>query len=107
MQPDQDLKRLDEMIASLSASHDAAPWDLLLDRLRTARRYLLSSGSGEYKFALEQAMESVGWIPDKTARAGTKKTLRNLMDSEASTAPQSKANGAAYALPSVAPAPVA
>jgi hypothetical protein len=107
MQQDEDLKRIDEMIATVSDSHDAAPWDLLLDRLRTARRYLLSSGSGEYKFALQQAMESAGWIPDKTVRAGTKKTLRSLMDSETSTAQRSTAGGIAYASPSAAPAPVA
>jgi hypothetical protein len=104
MRPDQDLRQLDEAIASLSGSHDAAPWDHLLDRLRTARRYLLGASPGEYKFTLQQAVDSVACIPDKTARAEAKKMLRNLMDSEAPSEGRSTGQSGAPLLPRVAPA---
>lgn len=82
MQQDEHLKCLDEMIADLGSSHDAAPCDLLLEHLQAARRYLLGSMPGEYGLCLRQANESVAFIPDKTAGAETRKILRRLIGSE-------------------------
>lgn len=73
MQQDERLKCLDEMIADLGGSHDAAPFDLLLEHLQAARRYLLGSMPGEYGLCLQQANESVASLPAKTAGIETKK----------------------------------
>ncbi len=82
MQQDERLKCLDEMIADLGGSHDAAPFDLLLEHLQAARRYLLGSMPGEYGLCLRQANESVAFIPDKNAGTETKRILRRWIDSE-------------------------
>jgi len=83
MQPDQDLKCLDETIASLGRSRDAARYDLLLEHLRAARRYLLAATRNEYRFCLQQAVESLFVIDDKAARLETKTVLQRLLGSDA------------------------
>ena len=83
MQQDEDLKCLDELIAAVGGSHDAAPTDLLLEHLRATRRYLLGSTRAEYCFCLEQAKESVFAVRDKTARIEIKATLQSLIASGA------------------------
>jgi hypothetical protein len=57
---------------------------------------------GEYRFAVERALESVACLPDKTARTETKKMLRSLIESEAPEQRRSTA-GAGLAIPSAAP----
>jgi hypothetical protein len=81
MQPDQDLKCLDETIASLGRSHDMAPCDLLLEHLRAARRYLLAATRDEYRFCLQQAVDSLFVVEDKTSRLETKAVLQRLLGS--------------------------
>jgi hypothetical protein len=105
MQQDKDLECLDEMIADLGRSKDAVPWDLLLEHLQAARRYLLGSMPREYSLSLQQARESVALIPDKIARSETKKILRSLIDSKCqnSNGPRPPALGMRYP----APAPLA
>ena len=103
MQPDQDqdLNILDEMIADLGGSKAAASCDLLLEHLQAARRYLLGSMPGEYRWCLEQARESVNFIPEKAEGTQTKKSLRYLIDSEAPK--QRRSMAARAARPSPAP----
>jgi hypothetical protein len=103
MQPDNDLKRLDETIARLASTHDAAPCDLLLEHLRAARRYKLGSMPGEYKFSLQQAIDAVYVITNESARIETKSILGSLIHSEVSQPQRSIVAGAAYALASPAP----
>jgi hypothetical protein len=78
VQQDQDLKCLDETIASLGR-HDAAPCDLLLEHLRAARRYLLAATRDEYRFCLQQAVDSLLAIRDKAARLEMKTILQRLL----------------------------
>ncbi len=99
MQQDEDLKILDEMIADLGGSCAAAACDLLLEHLQAARRYLLGSMPGEYRFCLQQARESVAFIPEKVAGNETKKILRYLIDSEVPSQRRSTASGAGHPLP--------
>ena len=107
MQQDEDLKCLDEMIADLGGSHDAAPCDLLLEHLQAARRYLLGSMPGEYSLCLQQASESVALIPDKIARIERKKILRRLISPEMPQQRRSRTASPGHAVPSPAPlAPV-
>jgi hypothetical protein len=103
MQQDQDLKILDEMIADLGGSSAAAACDLLLEHLQAARRYLLGSMPGEYSLCLQQARESVAFIPEKSAGTETKKMLRYLIDSEVPKRQRSTAAGAGHPLRSPAP----
>ncbi len=105
MQQDEDLKILDEMIADLGGSSAAPACDLLLEHLQAARRYLLGSMPGEYTFSLQQARESVAFIPEAAAGTEAKKILRYLIDSEAPKQRRSKAASAGPPLPS--PVPVA
>ena len=82
MQLDEDLKILDEMIADLVGSNAAATSDLVLEHLQAARRYLLGSMPGEYSLCLQQARESLAFLPEKVAGTKTKNSLRYLIDSE-------------------------
>jgi hypothetical protein len=88
MQPDQDLKCLDETIASLGRSRDAAPCDLLLEHLRAARRYLLAATRDEYRFCLQQAVDSLFVIEDRASRLETKTILQRLLGLDATGAPK-------------------
>ena len=85
MQPNNDLKSLDDMIAGLggavSGRQTTGPCGLLLEHLQAARRGLLGSSRGEYSLSLEQAKESVACIPDKVSRTNTRTTLQGLIDS--------------------------
>ena len=95
MQQDQILASLDKMIADVNGSSDAAhksggPCDLFLEHLRAAKRYLLGSMVGEYRFSLEEARNCASCIPDKNARTETKRILRSLIDPE-SPSPQKPA----------------
>lgn len=101
-QQDEDLSCLDKMIADVGSSHDAASCDLFLEHLRAARRYLLGSMAGEYRFSLQQAKESVIAIEDKTARVETKEILQNLIGPGVPRQ-QSATASREYALPSPAP----
>jgi len=103
MHQDEDLKILDEMIADLAGSSDAATFDLLLEHLQAARRYLLGSMPGEYSLCLQQARESLACIPERVAGTETKKILRYLIDSEVPKQRRSTAAGAGQPLPSPAP----
>jgi hypothetical protein len=100
---DEDLKILDEMIADLGRSSAAAACDLLLEHLQAARRYLLGSMPGEYSLCLQQARESLAFIPEKVAGTETKKSLRYLIDSEAPKQRRSTAASSGHPLPSPAP----
>jgi|SRR5579871_451748 len=96
MQKDQDLKRLDELIAGPGASSDAGrrssgSCGLLLEHLRAARRALLGAMRDEYSLNLEQAKESLDCISDKSTRAQVKKTLQSLITSESPKKPASVA----------------
>jgi hypothetical protein len=87
MQPDQDLKCLDELIADLGGSSDAGrqsgdSCDLLLEHLQAARRDLLGLMLDEYRLNLQQAKESLTCIADRSARAKTKERLLSLIESE-------------------------
>jgi hypothetical protein len=90
MQPNNDLKSLDDMIAGLggavSGRQTTGPCGLLLEHLEAARRGLLGSMRGEYSLSLEQARESVACIPDKQSRTNTRATLQGLIDSAAASA---------------------
>jgi hypothetical protein len=103
MPQDEDLKSLDEMVAGFGTSRDLEGRDLVLEHLRAARRCLLGSMLGEYRFNLQQAREAVGFLPDKTVQAGAKTILLRLYDSVTSKPRRSAATGAGYALPSPAP----
>ena len=98
MQHYKDLKILDEMIADLGGS-SAAACDLLLEHLQAARRYLLGSMPGEYRFCLQQARKSVAFILEKAAGTETKKVLRYLIDSELPKQRRSTATVARRPLP--------
>jgi hypothetical protein len=79
-----DLKRLNDLIAGLGSSSDAgnrsqSPYKLLLEHLQSARRDLLGSMRGEYLSNLQFAQDSLSCIPDKLLRAETKKTLQGLL----------------------------
>ena len=87
MQPDQDLKCLDELIADLGDSSDAGrrsggSCDLLLEHLQAARRDLLGSMRDEYRLNLQQAKDSLTCIADRSARAKTRERLLRLIESE-------------------------
>jgi hypothetical protein len=111
MQQEKQLKSLDELIADLGGCNDAdgysrGLYDLLREHLQAARRYLLGSMPGEYSLSLQQAQESVSWIPDKRARTATRNTLRALIDSKMPKQRSPTAATTGYALPrSVRPAP--
>jgi hypothetical protein len=79
----EDLKCLDELIAGLGGADTGAlsygPCGLLVEHLQAARRDLLGSIMGEYRFSLEQAKGSVACIIDKTARDEMKKRLQSLL----------------------------
>ncbi len=86
MQPNQELKSLDELIASLGGADTGAhtppgPSGLLLEHLQAARRDLLGSITGEYRFSLDQAHESLAGILDKGTRIEMKKRLQILINS--------------------------
>src|SRR5260370_31023230 len=86
MQPDQDLKYLDKLIADLGGSSDVGrqsggSCDLLLEHLQAARRDLLGSMLDEYRLNLQQAKGSLTCISDRSARAETKKRLLSLIES--------------------------
>jgi hypothetical protein len=85
MEPNKDLKSLDELIAGLggagSGTQSTGPCGLLVEHLQAARRGLLGSMRGEYGLSLQQAKESVACIPDKISRTNTKTTLQGLIDS--------------------------
>jgi hypothetical protein len=87
MPQDHDRKSLDELIAILggadTGAHSPGPSGLLLEHLQAARRDLLGSITGEYRFSLQQAKESVTSIPDKSARTEMKRRLQSLIDSSA------------------------
>jgi hypothetical protein len=84
MPQNHDLKSLDELIATLGGADTGAqtpgPSGLLLEHLQAARRDLLGSITGEYRFSLEQAKESVASILDKSARSEMKRRLQSLID---------------------------
>ena len=87
MQPDQDLKCLDELIADLGGSSDVGrqsggSCDLLLEHLQAARWNLLGSMPGEYRLSLQLAKESLACISDRSARAKTRERLVSLIESE-------------------------
>jgi hypothetical protein len=111
MQQEEKLKYLDELIADLGGCNDAdgysrGLWDLLLEHLQAARRYLLGSMPSEYSLSLQQAQQSVTWIPNKRARTGPRNTLRTLIDSKMPKPRTPTAATTGYALPgSVRPAP--
>ncbi len=85
MQQDDDLKSLDELIATLGGADTGAqspgPSGLLLEHLQAARRDLLGSIIGEYRFSLKEAKGSVASILDSTARTEMKRRLQTLIDS--------------------------
>ena len=86
MQPDQDLKCLDELIADLGGSSDAGresggSCNLLLEHLQAARRDLLGSMPGEYRLSLQLAKESLACISDRSVRATTREKLLSLIES--------------------------
>ena len=103
MQQDDDLKMLDEMIADLGGSSAPVACDLLVEHLQAARRYLLGSMPGEYSLCLEQARQSVAFIPEKVAGTKTKKILRYLIDSEVPKQRRSTDASPGHLLPSPAP----
>jgi len=84
MQHDNDLIRLNELIAQLggtvTGTHSMGPCGLLLEHLEAARRGLLGSMRGEYNMSLTQAKESVVCISDKRVRSETKSHLQSLLD---------------------------
>jgi len=81
----EELNYLDELIAALSGNdrgaQNAGPRGLILEHLRAARTARLGAMQGEYGLSLEQAMESVSCIPEKSARIKTKHALQSLIDS--------------------------
>lgn len=77
MQQDEDLHHLDKLIADFGDGR----YDLLLEHLQTARRSLLGCMPGEYRMSLEQAKDSLAFIPGKGTRAETTTILRNLIES--------------------------
>ena len=84
MQPQQDLKCLDELIADLGGASDPAKQsggscDLLLEHLQAARRDLLGSMPDEYRLNLQQAKESLACISGRSAQAKTRATLLSLI----------------------------
>ncbi len=85
MQQDDDLKSLDQLIATLGGADTGAqspgPSGLLLEHLQAARRDLLGSITGEYRFSLNEAKGSVSSILDETARTEMKRRLQTLIDS--------------------------
>lgn len=85
MQQDDHLKSLDDLIATLggadTGSQSPGPSGLLLEHLQAARRDLLGSIVGEYRFSLKEAKGSVASISDKTARTEMKRRLQTLIDS--------------------------
>ena len=105
MLQDEDLKILDEMIADLRGSGAALACDLLWEHLEAARRYLLGSMPREYSFCLQQARESVAFIPEQAVGTEAKKILRYLIDSEVPKQRRSKGARTGHSLPS--PVPVA
>lgn len=80
----EELNYLDETIAGLSGNdhgaQSAGPRGLILEHLRAARTALLGAMQAEYGLSLEQAMDSVSCIPEKSARIKTTHLLRSLMD---------------------------
>jgi hypothetical protein len=80
----EELNRLDALIARLSGNdlgtRSAGPCGLLLEHLRAGRTALLGAMHGEYGLSLEQAMDSVSCIPEKSARITTKHLLQSLID---------------------------
>ena len=102
MQQDEDLKMLDEMVADLGGSSAAPACDLLLEHLQAARRYLLGSMPGEYSLCLEQARQSVAFLPEKVAGTRTKKILGCLIDSVLPKQQRSTTASAGHPLPSPA-----
>ena len=80
----EELHYLDEIIANLSGNdrgaQSAGPCGLILEHLRAARTALLGAMQGEYGLSLEQAMDSVSCIPEKSARIKTKHMLQSLID---------------------------
>lgn len=84
MQQDENLKSLEEFIARLGGSKDVRqsprPSDFLVEHLQSARRSLLGSMPGEYRFNLQQAKESAASLSDKSVRSETKKLLQTLID---------------------------
>lgn len=103
MQPDEELRILDEMMADLGGSNTAPACDLLLEHLRAARRNLLGAMPREYRLCLELARESVASIPHKAAGTETKKMLRYLIDSEMPKQRPSTGAGPGPLLPNPAP----
>ncbi|HMD49092.1 MAG TPA: hypothetical protein VKG79_08335 [Bryobacteraceae bacterium] len=104
MPQDENLKSLDAMIASLGGSRDLDACELVLEHLQAARRCLLGSMPGEYSFNLRQTRDAVGFIEDKTARAGVKKILFGLYGAGKTKQRPSSAAGMEYALASPVPA---
>lgn len=84
MEAKADIKRLDELIATIggdgTGTRSAGPCELLLEHLEAARRDLLGSMSGEYRVSLQLAKESISCIFDKSTRTAVKDSLRNLID---------------------------
>jgi len=83
MQQNQQLKCLEALILELGGAdsvNQSGARRGLLEHLQAARRSLLGSMPAEYSLSLQEAKASLGCISDKTARAKTKITLRNLID---------------------------
>ena len=91
MQPGQELKCLEKLIAGLGGAvtggHSTGPCALLLEHLDAARRDLLGAMPGEYRSSLRDAKRSTDCIADGAARDSTRKTLQDLLDSDANTRP--------------------
>lgn len=84
MEPNADIKRLDQLIAKLAGDgagmRSAGPCELLLEHLRAARRDRLGAMSGECRVNLQLAKESVSCISDKSTRSEVKDSLNKLLD---------------------------
>lgn len=82
MEPNNDIKQLDLLIAKIGGARtqSTGACELLLEHLRSARRDRLGGRSGEYHSSLQQAKISIACIADKTRRVEVKETLGNLID---------------------------
>jgi hypothetical protein len=85
VQDGKDLIRLDGLIAdlggSVTGSHSAGPFGLLLEHLSAARRDRLGCMRAEYVVSLQQAKDAIACILDKGVRVEAKKVLQRLLDS--------------------------
>jgi hypothetical protein len=83
--PCNKIKSLDELIATLggadTGTQSPGPSGLLLEHLQAARRDLLGSISGEYRFSLKEAKGAIASILDNSARTEMKRRLQTLIDS--------------------------